>query len=356
MDKVKYLAGVRAKAEAGDVEAMEELGESLGRSDPESLGWFERAAEAGSAQGHVSLGWAWEKGFHGASVDLAKAVAHYQRAVAAGATELGPIELRKHLKALQTRLKKLGLGVDPLDALFAEHGLTKMKDAILAVRRPSLRWVASPARTDDSPVGSAKVGGQPDLPADMPWPKRNGRALEHVASLDFDVAPRVDGVPPIAGRLVFFYDEKNLPFGDEDEGEAGWAVVHVPSGTASARTKPPRGTKTFKPSTLVPTVEQTLPTVQSHAIAQLKLTKALGKKYWDLRDAWPALDGESHRSFGHSDGMDLSPDPDDVLLLQLDSYEHGDVNWGDAGLLLFWITPEDLASARFDRVRLQLLD
>ncbi|HRE89109.1 MAG TPA: YwqG family protein, partial [Myxococcota bacterium] len=232
----------------------------------------------------------------------------------------------------------------------------KMKDAILAVRRASVRWVATPARSDDSPLGSAKVGGQPDLPADLPWPKRNGRALEHAATLDFDAAPPIEGVPRIAGRLVFFYDEKNLPFGDEDEGEPGWAVVHVPSGAATVRTKPPRGTKTFKPSTLVPTVEQTLPTVQSHAIAQLKLTKALGKKYWDLRDAWPSLDGESHRSFGHSDGMDLSPDPSDVLLLQLDSYEHGNVNWGDAGLLLFWITPEDLAAQRFDRVRLQLLD
>ncbi|HRE89108.1 MAG TPA: sel1 repeat family protein, partial [Myxococcota bacterium] len=65
MDKASYLAGLRAKAEAGDVEAMRELGTSLGRGDPESLGWFERAAAAGSGKAQVSLGWAWEKGFHG---------------------------------------------------------------------------------------------------------------------------------------------------------------------------------------------------------------------------------------------------------------------------------------------------
>jgi uncharacterized protein YwqG len=39
-----------------------------------------------------------------------------------------------------------------------------------------------------------------------------------------------------------------------------------------------------------------------------------------------------------------------VLLLQLDSDPSANLNWGDAGMLYFWIPRQDLRDKRFDRV------
>lgn len=102
----KTIEALRSKAEAGNPGAMLEYGQTLGRDDPSSLGWFERAEAAGSSAALISLGWAWEKGFHGATRDLAKALTFYEKALAAGHTELGPIPLAKHIKALKTKLKR----------------------------------------------------------------------------------------------------------------------------------------------------------------------------------------------------------------------------------------------------------
>ncbi|TCM17927.1 uncharacterized protein DUF1963 [Novosphingobium sp. PhB165] len=44
--------------------------------------------------------------------------------------------------------------------------------------------------------------------------------------------------------------------------------------------------------------------------------------------------------------------PGQVLLLQLGCDDMIEWNWGDTGLFQFWITPEDLAAARWDRVTL----
>lgn len=78
----------------------------------------------------------------------------------------------------------------------------------------------------------------------------------------------------------------------------------------------------------------------------------LGKKserYLELLHAWPRAKGELHRSFGHGDVEHESEKPGPTLLLQVDSYEHGNINWGDAGKLFWWITPEDLKASRFER-------
>jgi uncharacterized protein YwqG len=43
-----------------------------------------------------------------------------------------------------------------------------------------------------------------------------------------------------------------------------------------------------------------------------------------------------------------------VLLMQFDTDYGMDWMWGDYGVLQYWITPEDLAARRFDRVHLTL--
>lgn len=104
----KAMAALETRAKGGDADAMLEYGQTLGRDHPDSLGWMERAQKAGCSRALVSLGWAWEKGFHGASIDLARAVAYYDQALAAGHLELGPTPLGKHVQKLKAKLKRLG--------------------------------------------------------------------------------------------------------------------------------------------------------------------------------------------------------------------------------------------------------
>jgi hypothetical protein len=348
---------LRKSAEAGDPNAMAELATDwISNTDPEGRIWLERAAAAGIGKALSSLGWSHEKGLHGGSVDLAKAVDHYQRAIAAGVTTLGPLDLVAHAKKLASKVKRQAKpGHDPLVELFAGAKLEDHKGKILAACLPSIRWVATPLAKDTLALGASKLGGRPDLPPGTSWPKSStGRALEHVATLDFQNAPVLDGVPKIDGRLVFFYDAKNVPFGDDAEG--AWAIVHIASKTEVVRTAAPKGTKTLKPSKLEPVVDRTLPAVTAHAYASMGLPQKALDRYRDLLDVWPRVDKsiEYHRSFGHGNVTDESDAPEPLLLLQVDSYEHGAIHWGDAGRLFFWIEPADLRAGRFAKARFQL--
>ena len=53
----------------------------------------------------------------------------------------------------------------------AKVGRGELRDVILPLARPALRMKTRDRRDRSNPVGSSKIGGQPDLPADMAWPE-----------------------------------------------------------------------------------------------------------------------------------------------------------------------------------------
>ncbi len=343
------MAKAKKGAEAGDPESMFNYGTSFGNDSKKALPWLEKSAAAGWGQAMSTLGSAWTHGSYGAGVDIPKGIAWFEKAIAAGETTWAGQPLAKHLQKARLALKKSGVKpVDPVAAAFAEAKLTAAKAKILAAVLPSVRWLAEPHRKDDLPLGASKLGGGPDLPATVEWPKtKQGRALEHVATLDLSKLPAIKGVPRLSGRLLFFLDEKNL-FDSELEN----AVLHIPAGAKSTRRKSPRGTMTFKPSSLTPKVEDTIPAASSHACRALPIGKTYDR-YLNLRDSWPPHEkGELHRSFGHGDVEHEAKEPEPLLLLQVDSYSHGNIMWGDAGKLFWWISPADLKASRFARARL----
>lgn len=60
-----------------------------------------------------------------------------------------------------------------------------------------------------------------------------------------------------------------------------------------------------------------------------------------------------HQLLGHPSDVQGAParmEPDHTLLMQFDSDDATFWMWGDAGVLQFWIRPEDLSARRFDRV------
>lgn len=97
----------------------------------------------------------------------------------------------KTLDEVAAALRKLSLSVPP--------------DALVAHVRPAIALEAGAARKK-LPVGSSKLGGCPDLPPGMAWPKKGGVHLAHLAQLDLaDLAPHdAAGVLPREGHLYFF--------------------------------------------------------------------------------------------------------------------------------------------------------
>jgi uncharacterized protein YwqG len=226
---------------------------------------------------------------------------------------------------------------------------------------------------------SSYVGGGPPLPAGGAWPAKDGAPLTFLACLDLaslQAALRVPWLPP-AGRLLFFYDAENQPWGFDPKNRGSWVVTLAADGAAPANAPAPapaltRHAVTFKRIDSYPSWERP-------EVAALGLTDAEAEL---LIDGGSAVYGEApmHQVGGfpqpvQGDEMELecqlvsnglycgdssgylsgkaSQLRDGAkewrLLLQVDSDEDLGVMWGDAGILYFWIREEDARAGRFDQ-------
>lgn len=93
---------------------------------------------------------------------------------------------------------------------------------------PGVRLDASASVDASIPIGASKLGGAPDLPSDVGWPERDGRALAFVAQLDLAQLGEAggDALPLGEGVLWIFCDADDLPMGYESHAHHGIAVVY----------------------------------------------------------------------------------------------------------------------------------
>ncbi|MEU1507688.1 YwqG family protein [Kitasatospora sp. NPDC005748] len=213
--------------------------------------------------------------------------------------------------------------------------------------RPSLALAAG----GDGPSAGV-LGGLPALPAGTGWPEFAGRPMQLLAQLDcaglaeaFRTTGRGGDWPlPTAGLLLFFHDEWLSDFTGR-----GCRVLHVPAGA------PPGPAPADGPGTpAVPAVEVraewrlSAPSYQDRELENVfpdDFMIALDLAA-DFRDhlAAPGVrvlgwcDTDTGRPAGHRP------------LLQIGSRALA-VDWGECVNVSFWITDEDLAAGRFDRVR-----
>lgn len=113
-------------------------------------------------------------------------------------------------------------------------------------------------------VGTSKLGGRPDLPKGMRWPRARRRALCFVAQVDLAGLPaeHTGGLLPPAGLLSFFC-------GDTDDLQPG-LVVFTESGTPLRRLDYPKSLgadNRFNPVTVEPTAHLSLPSSESALLA-----------------------------------------------------------------------------------------
>lgn len=217
--------------------------------------------------------------------------------------------------------------------------LPQLAHQALRLRRTSIALT----QADGPGCGGTRFGGLPPLPSEVDWPALDGRPLPLLAQLDCAALQPLlgDDWPfPREGLLLFFSDDT---FADFDG--TGAHVLHV-TGNAPERPSPP-DTTVIPPLPLAAARTPSLPSSTSAAIDTLlgdhDLVAAMDAVE-ALHEVLPRVD---YRVLGWHDGGGDGTEGDRPLL-QLEGVDGTD--WGEIVNVSFWISDEDLASGRLDRV------
>lgn len=276
-----------------------------------------------------------------------------------------------------------------LSERLAAHGLGHRCAELLALARPSIRLQPVPVDDDAVDSGATKLGGCPDLPIDMAWPRFQGAPLAFVAQLAVqDFTPMdCEHVLPSTGILSFFFE---ATWAIEGTGPWwGWDVIHIPANQPLARRSYPSDLDDYArhgAATVLATQELTFAPWESSDVLELGLTTEEQIAYSnallarDRVEAWPDDDVRwlRFRLLGQPDAIQgdmqleceyraygLSPSDSNYgeglreklqgrarrwrLLFQADSYDAINMDWFGFGRLYYWITDDDLAARRFHR-------
>lgn len=275
--------------------------------------------------------------------------------------------------------------------LLVTSGLEVYKDRFDSLIFPSYQIQLEPVEDSYFPLGVSKIGGQPDLAADVEWPKWKGCNMSFIAQINLADLPDPTPLSP-GGLLSFFYAVEPM-YEDEDfyDDPNTCHVIFTPVEGLSGLTRKPLPELTedaiFKPNGVTFSPVLSVPAPESAYLESMGLgwngNREHFDKYWEVfiekyREITEASD-TVHRLFGHPDQIqgdmqvacqvmtteltyEMLNDPGVNeravksalkwrLLLQIDSEEEKTgIMFGDVGRLYFWIREEDLAEQRFDRV------
>lgn len=258
------------------------------------------------------------------------------------------------------------------------------KPATEAELRARYRDLVRPAVHLRPGAGMSRLGGLPQMPADLPWPHWKNLPQSFLAQIDLaEIAQVLPSFLPPTGTLFFFYDQEQCVWGFDPKHRGGWQVLYHASDVRNLPERsPPNGrTKdcTYPPRPVVPHRIDLLPDSQRLDRSDFDWDRD-GEVYMEVRDA-PFGDIKHHQMLGYpspvqGDEMELEcqlasngiyvGDPDGYkhprvpelkpgagewkLLLQLDSDDDLGWMWGDVGTLYFWIRESDARKADFSNV------
>jgi len=240
------------------------------------------------------------------------------------------------------------------------------------------------------PLGTSRLGGLPDLPPNVLWPKKDAVWLEFVGQFRLEdlAAYDLENRLPETGMLYFFFDGTLAGY-ELGEAKDRCAVLYYPLAESNLiRLEPPAdrpgGFDIYKPClirfenilTLPPSEEvysgffPTLwPTALSweniHLYNQLR-EQLMEHATWFIGHPWELQGGElryqvvkkrdtagrykyENYNFTHEDEL-IAEMKQWRLLMQVGSDLHTEMTWGDGGIVYFWIREEDFTARKFDQV------
>jgi len=247
---------------------------------------------------------------------------------------------------------------------------------------PGLLLQGSPGPTN------SYLGGMPPADLETDWPRWKGRPLGFLACIRLaDIGDTLPWLPQ-HGRLLFFYDLEETPWGFDPADRGSWQVIHLPGDGNASSVEPPADLSKehripikhlrFKKAELPPTWDHA-------ALDHVELTDSQGDWLEEHRDSLIGENDARHQMGSYpsavqsadmetecqlaSNGLYLGDatgynDPraaelkegasDWRLLLQIDSDDDVNLMWGDVGMIYFWAREQDARAGDFSRTWLIL--
>ena len=271
---------------------------------------------------------------------------------------------------------------DDLRTALESGPLAPRRDEILRLARPTIHLDLVRVAQADLRRGESRVGGAPDLPADVAWPVWKGEPQSFIAQIDLSSLRGIAAAErlPSEGWLWVFYSARQDTWGFDPDDRGSWTVLYR-DGAADLTPTPlpeelPSG-GAYEPCRVSPREGVTLPPWESKHIEALGLSDGEIDRYCDLLDSFaPAV---SHQLLGHPDQIqsDMTVEcqlvtsglytgdssgwtdaraaeleagwADWRLLLQVASDEAARMMWGDLGYLYFWIRDSDMQATHFEK-------
>jgi uncharacterized protein YwqG len=275
---------------------------------------------------------------------------------------------------------------------FDKAALYRYVEELKPLMRTAVRVLPEAAGAEEEiPLGASKLGGRPDLPAGTPWPVVDGILLEFVGQFRMEEVAPLDetGLLPRDGLLSFFFDGMLTGYVEGDFRDRCMVLQHNGPAGELTRTDPPehlhgRAFRVFCPCrvayeqtvNLPPSVEifsDDLPAIHPVEFQEpetVMVYQDLRRRFWEPatqflgnvvelqaeEEKFIALQRRYPGRYILRDGHVTHAEElaarlrDLVLLFTAASGSEAEIQWGDGGLVYFWMMRDDLASGRWDAV------
>ncbi len=280
---------------------------------------------------------------------------------------------------------------DQIRKALIEKGLARVAEQLAALAMPCTRFHTVPLAESGLPVGASKLGGCPDLPADMEWPTWTPAGqtsflcfLGQINLADLQGYASAASLPR-SGMLYFFYDVEGFTWGFDPKDKGSWRVIYVPDSAELVPRPLPEETLAngrYNECEMHFYEGLSMPGEVSLLIEEMGLDEGEATRYAEFMEEFRAGFPQEmrHQLTGYPDELQgdmqlecqlvsnglycggpsgyedprvekLAPGARDwKLLFQLDSDDNALMMWGDMGRLYFWIMEEDLRARDFDKV------
>ena len=275
------------------------------------------------------------------------------------------------------------MDVSAFTSAMTANGLSAYTALAARLAQPALRLTATPTPDSANAVGASRLGGLPDFPDGQAWPAMNGAPMSFVGQIRLQDAHALDGgeALPAAGLLSFFYDASQQTYGGDPNDHAGLSVLYFGASAQAGLVHHVGFPAALPPAAQFASAAVTLAPVATYAqdlqaeLPERKISAQDQKRFEAALTHLAPSTTPRHQLLGHpntiqddmrqqcqfaangvADPSTLDQKQADALvasandwrlLLQVDSDQRLNMQWGSSGMLYFWIRQQDLAIANF---------